>query len=179
MTSVVFRCASLDETHRIGVLLGERLEAGTVLLLKGELGVGKTSLVRGIAEGVGVDSGQPVTSPSYALIHEYSGRLRLFHVDLYRIGYADLEDIGFFDLPIEEGVLAVEWAERLPADAFADRIEVMLDMQEDESRIIEMTGKGETCARWLRLWISWLTQKRAGSLPAMQIVEEERKDRWH
>jgi len=176
MTSVVFRCSSMDETHRIGVLLGERFEAGTVLLLKGDLGVGKTCLVRGIAEGIGVDAEQSVTSPSYALVHEYSGRLRLFHVDLYRIGYADLEDIGFFDLPVEEGVLAVEWAERLPEDAFADRIEVVFDIQDDESRIIDISGRGETSGRWLRLWISWLQQKKTDHPPVMQIVEDERKD---
>jgi len=179
MTSIVFRCASLDETHRIGVLLGERFEAGTVLLLRGELGVGKTCLVRGVAEGIGVSPEQPVTSPSYALIHEYSGRLRLFHVDLYRIGYTDLEDIGFFDLPVEEGVLAVEWAERLPEDAFTDRVEVVFDIQEDESRIIEISGRGETSGRWLRLWISWLQQKQTDHPPVMQLVEDERIDRWH
>ncbi len=179
MISVVFRCAGVDETHRIGVLLGEAFEAGTVLLLKGELGVGKTCLVRGIAEGIGVDTGQAVTSPSYALIHEYTGRLRLFHVDLYRIGYADLEDIGFFDLPLEEGVLAVEWAERLPEDAFSDKIEATFDMQEDENRIITITGRGEASRRWLQLWIARLQQNKTGHPPAMQIVEEERKDRWH
>lgn len=176
MTAVAFRCTKVDQTHRIGVLLGERFEAGTVLLLKGELGVGKTCLVRGVAEGIGVDPEQPVTSPSYALVHEYSGRLRLFHADLYRIGYADLEDIGFFDLPVEEGVLAVEWAERLPEDAFADRIEVEIGILDDESRIIDISGRGETSRRWLRLWISWLQQKTIGHLPVMQIVEDERKD---
>lgn len=176
MTAVVFRCTSPDETHRIGVLLGERFEAGTVLLLKGDLAAGKTCLVRGVAEGIGVDPEQPVTSPSYALVHEYSGRLRLFHADLYRIGYSDLEDIGFFDLPVDEGVLVVEWAERLPGDAFADRIEVVINIQDDESRIIDISGRGETSRRWLRQWISWLHQKTLGHPPVMQLVENERKD---
>ncbi|WP_035259111.1 tRNA (adenosine(37)-N6)-threonylcarbamoyltransferase complex ATPase subunit type 1 TsaE [Desulfatirhabdium butyrativorans] len=161
MSTILFHSKSEEETHRIGVLLGKKAAAGLVFLMEGDLGAGKTCLIRGIAEGLGVDPDHPVTSPSYALIHEYPGRLRLFHVDLYRIAFEDLEDIGFFDLPVEDGVLAVEWARRLPHDEFPDRIDVTLETAPDDVRKIAIAGRGGA-KRWLREWIDWIQQEAAG-----------------
>ena len=89
------------------------LRAGAVLLLEGDLGAGKTAFVRGLAEGLGVDPGE-VSSPTFTLVHEYrGGRLPLIHVDLYRLDRADLDEIGL-DLDLaDQGVVAVEWPERL------------------------------------------------------------------
>jgi tRNA threonylcarbamoyladenosine biosynthesis protein TsaE len=101
------------ETRRIAAALAPALTAGSVLLLSGDLGAGKTAFVRGLAEGLGLDPAE-VTSPTFTLVHEYrGGRLPLIHVDLYRLDRAELDEIGLDQDLAAKGVMAVEWAERL------------------------------------------------------------------
>lgn len=101
------------QTARVAAGLAARLLPGTVLLLSGELGAGKTAFVRGLAAGLGV-SPDAVTSPTFTLVHEYrGGRLPLQHVDLYRLEQADLDTLGLDEALAESGVVAVEWPERL------------------------------------------------------------------
>jgi tRNA threonylcarbamoyladenosine biosynthesis protein TsaE len=99
-------------TERLGRWLGETARRGDALLLGGDLGAGKTTLARGLARGLGIDV--PVTSPTFTLVNEYEGRLRLFHFDLYRLGGGEIEATGlheYWDEP--RGVCAIEWPERL------------------------------------------------------------------
>jgi tRNA threonylcarbamoyladenosine biosynthesis protein TsaE len=105
---------SEDETAAIGRELAASLSAGDVLLLSGDLGAGKTAFVRGLAEGLGV-SRDEVSSPTFTLIQEYRwGRLPLFHVDLYRIeDPREFDELGLDEIA-DDGVLAIEWAEKLP-----------------------------------------------------------------
>ena len=105
---------SEDETSAVGRDLAASLSSGDVLLLYGDLGAGKTAFVRGLAEGLGV-SRDDVSSPTFTLIQEYrGGRLPLFHVDLYRIeDPREFDELGLDEIA-EAGVLAIEWAERLP-----------------------------------------------------------------
>ena len=105
---------SEDETATLGRELAATLSAGEVVLLQGDLGAGKTAFVRGLAEGLNV-SRDEVSSPTFTLIQEYrGGRLTLFHVDLYRIeDPREFDELGLDEIA-EEGVLAIEWAERLP-----------------------------------------------------------------
>ena len=101
------------ETRSIASALAGDLAMGSVLLLSGDLGAGKTAFVRGLAEGLGIDAGE-VTSPTFTLVHEYrGGRLPLIHVDLYRLDRADLDEIGLDQDLAATGVVAVEWSERL------------------------------------------------------------------
>ena len=102
------------DTEREGALLGERLRAGDVVLLTGELGAGKTTFVRGVAQGTG--SKAPVASPTFQLVRVYPGQVQLAHVDLYRVeNSAELRDLGLEELA-EHGAVVVEWGDRIEVD---------------------------------------------------------------
>jgi len=107
-----FRSRSEEETSDIAANLASRLGPGAVVLLMGALGVGKTVFVRGLARGLGVGP-DLVSSPTFTIVHEYPGRIPLYHVDLYRLAPEEVDDIGVDQLG-EAGVVAIEWAERWP-----------------------------------------------------------------
>ena len=109
-----FDTTSEAETARAGRDVASTLHGGDVVLLYGDLGAGKTAFVRGLAEGLGAD-GDEVTSPTFTLMQEYrGGRVPLYHVDLYRLNDArEIDDLGLDEIAAD-GVLAIEWAERLP-----------------------------------------------------------------
>ena len=105
--------ASQEETEAVARELAVTLRAGDVLLLAGNLGAGKTAFVRGLAAGLGIDPGE-VSSPTFTLLHEYrGGRLVLYHADLYRLEHTATEDIGLEEMGVADGVLAIEWPDRL------------------------------------------------------------------
>lgn len=106
-----------EATHKFGVTLGRSFPAGTVILLEGDLGAGKTTLVQGIAEGLGIPDS--IESPTFTLINEYlTGRIPLYHLDLYRLEPEEVEGLhleSYWDgLEMDLGIVAIEWAERLP-----------------------------------------------------------------
>lgn len=103
---------SAAETVEVGRRLGRRVRGGDVVLLFGPLGAGKTQFVRGLAGALGVPS-EEISSPSYTLVNEHEGRLRFYHVDLYRLAPGSLGDLGLEELFAEDSVVAVEWSERL------------------------------------------------------------------
>jgi tRNA threonylcarbamoyladenosine biosynthesis protein TsaE len=118
-------------TEALASDLAERLAAGDVVLLWGALGAGKTAFVRGLARGLGADP-EEVSSPTFAIVHEYrGGRLPLFHVDLYRLTAADTADLGLREMGAGEGVLAIEWPERLRT-GFERATSVRLEMVEED-----------------------------------------------
>ena len=126
--------SSEEETAAAGARLGASLQAGAVLLLYGNLGAGKTAFVRGLARGLGAQD-DDVTSPTFTIVQEYSGRVTLYHVDLYRLEEREVDDLGLEELVLGDGVVAIEWAERWrerPDDAIEVRIE---DAGEDARRI--------------------------------------------
>jgi tRNA threonylcarbamoyladenosine biosynthesis protein TsaE len=103
------------DTHKLGIRLARELNPPGVLLLRGLLGMGKTTLARGVAEGLGLEDPSLVSSPSFALINIYQGRCPIYHVDLYRLsGERDIRSIGIEEFLGKEGVTIVEWSERLP-----------------------------------------------------------------
>lgn len=121
-----------EQTHALGLQFGEALTGGMVLSLEGDLGAGKTVFIKGLAQGLTVPETLYITSPSYAIIHEYPGRLPLFHADLYRIeDPADIDELGLFDIMDGKNVIAIEWAERigdsLPPEGMFLRFEILND----------------------------------------------------
>src|SRR3954466_16147064 len=129
---------SEEETATVGRELAAALSAGDVLLLSGDLGAGKTAFVRGLAEGLGV-SRDEVSSPTFTLIQEYrGGRLPLFHVDLYRIDDPrEFDELGLDEIA-DDGVLAIEWAEKLPAAPRRGAIVVRIAHGDDDQRQIRI-----------------------------------------
>ena len=126
------------ETAAAGREIAPGLSAGSVVLLLGDLGAGKTALVRGLAEGLGIHPDE-VTSPTFTIIQEYrGGRLPLFHVDLYRLNDArEVDDLGLDEIAAD-GVLAIEWAERLPRTP-PDAMRVRIEHAGETDRRIEIT----------------------------------------
>ena len=126
---------SEDETQAVARELAATLRAGDVLLLSGDLGAGKTTFVRGLAQGLGIDPAE-VSSPTFTLVHEYRGHgLTLYHVDLYRLGSAATDDLGLEEIGVKDGVLAIEWPDRL-SHALPRATLVRLDMVSEGSRQI-------------------------------------------
>jgi tRNA threonylcarbamoyladenosine biosynthesis protein TsaE len=142
--SFLVSSGSADETRRIGQLIGEMAEPGTIIALKGDLGSGKTALVQGLARGLNVPETVYVTSPSYTLIHEYPGRLPLFHLDLYRLSSPDFEDIGLYDiLDTKSAVVAIEWADRLAEDGHIENITLDMEITGENTRNIFFSADGD------------------------------------
>lgn len=104
---------SEEETIEFGRQLAGQLSPGSVVLLFGELGMGKTAFVRGLADGFGA-SPDEVSSPTFVIVNEYKGRIPIYHVDLYRINKSEVEDLGLEDLQSSQSIVVVEWADRLP-----------------------------------------------------------------
>jgi tRNA threonylcarbamoyladenosine biosynthesis protein TsaE len=126
---------SEEETQAVARALAADLAPGQVLLLSGNLGAGKTAFVRGLAEGLGIDPAE-VSSPTFTLVHEYrGGRLTLYHVDLYRLDRTATDDLGLEELGVGDGVLAIEWPDRLSHELpGAARIEI--EIVDDRTRRI-------------------------------------------
>jgi tRNA threonylcarbamoyladenosine biosynthesis protein TsaE len=141
MSLSVLISESEDATAELGASLGRSIQAGSVVLLEGELGAGKTAFVRGLAAGLGVE-GDQVSSPTFTLLQEYRGRLPLLHADLYRITVAESDELGLDELGLQ-GVVAIEWAEKLlrrPAGA----IEVLIEDLGDDRRRVTITSPDAT-----------------------------------
>lgn len=134
MNPTTITTSSEAETVDAGERLGRTLSAGDVVLLYGDLGAGKTAFVRGLAGGLDADRGD-VSSPTFTIVQEYRGRTTLYHVDLYRLEPAEIDDLGLEDLVCGDGVVAIEWAERWrgrPDDVIDVRLE---DVGEERRQI--------------------------------------------
>ena len=128
-----------EQTEAVGQALGKVLKPGTVLAYEGDLGAGKTAFTRGLAKGLGAKD--TVTSPTYTIVNEYlSGRLPLFHFDMYRLSSSDaLWDIGWEDYLERGGVCAVEWSENV-SDAMEGAIRIRIEKLGEDTRKITITG---------------------------------------
>ncbi len=137
---------SVSDTRSLGVLIAERLRQGDVIALSGPLGAGKTVLVKGLAEGLGVGKRQPVTSPTFVLMNKYGGRMPLYHFDAYRLrSAADMLALGCEEIFFGSGVSVVEWADRVPECLPEEYLLVSIEILGQDSRRIVFTPRG---ARW-------------------------------
>jgi tRNA threonylcarbamoyladenosine biosynthesis protein TsaE len=142
---LTFDSHSPAATLALGRRLGERLKAGSVIALTGELGCGKTLLTRGICQGLDVPPRQ-VNSPTFVLVNEYRGRLPVWHLDLYRLGGEDdAIELGLSDYLARagEGVMVVEWAEKIPSLLPQARLDIAFEVTGERQRRLEMTASGE------------------------------------
>lgn len=139
---IVCEARSAAETQRLARLVGTLAPPGLVLTIAGDLGSGKTCFVQGLARGLEVPQDVYVTSPSYTLVNSYDGRHPLHHVDLYRLGAADLDDIGLFDLMVAPAVVAIEWPERMADDLPAERLAIHIQTVPPDTRRLTLRGYG-------------------------------------
>lgn len=158
---------SASGTRALGARLGRLLAPGDVIALEGDLGAGKTQLVRGACEGAEVPAHE-VSSPSFAIVATYRGRLPVHHADLYRIGDEDeLYGTGFGDLVGGDGALLVEWADRIPGALPAERLTIRLshDAAEPDVRHLELEGVGARHAALARVLAAPAARRRPRQSP--------------
>jgi tRNA threonylcarbamoyladenosine biosynthesis protein TsaE len=136
---------SAEDTVAFGRTLAELLSPPKIVLLRGDLGAGKTTLVKGIAEGFQAASEEEVTSPTFTLVHEYRGlRANLYHIDLYRIDTPrQLETLGLDDLVAPNSVLLIEWGEKFPRFTHERDVEIALESVGENTRRIRITTNAD------------------------------------
>lgn len=139
----VYQTGSEQETIALGVRLAKQLPLRAVVLLIGPLGAGKTTLAKGLVEGLGAADPDEVSSPTFTLVHEYGVGPKVYHVDLYRIERpAELETLGIEDLMDADAIMLVEWGERFPALWPQDRVEIEIVPGDGDRREIRVRSAG-------------------------------------
>jgi tRNA threonylcarbamoyladenosine biosynthesis protein TsaE len=143
MNSQEFITHSAQETIDLGRSLSAMLAPPKLVLLRGELGAGKTTLVKGIAEAFHAASEEDVTSPTFTLVHEYRGpQVNLYHVDLYRVDTArELETLGLDDLAADNAILLVEWGDKFPQLERERDVEIALERIGEDERRVQVTTR--------------------------------------
>ncbi|HZT70649.1 MAG TPA: tRNA (adenosine(37)-N6)-threonylcarbamoyltransferase complex ATPase subunit type 1 TsaE [Terriglobia bacterium] len=134
---------SPEETIELGARLARELPHPSLVVLEGDLGSGKTTLVKGIVSGMGVARQEEVTSPSFTLVHEYGTDRKVYHADLYRIeGAREVATLGLEDLLEQEATVIVEWGEKLIDLDFAVQVRIRMELLEGENRRVTIEGLG-------------------------------------
>ena len=145
-TALVLSARTAADLQSIAERLGRVLQAGDVLAMVGPLGAGKTTFVQGVARGLGVAADRHVASPTFALVNEHPGRVPLVHADLYRVADArELEELGLTDA-FDRAVVAIEWLDRFPDAAPAERLEIAIAIEPDGTRELTLRPHGDRAA---------------------------------
>jgi tRNA threonylcarbamoyladenosine biosynthesis protein TsaE len=170
--TVVVTSASADVTRSLAARLGAEAAPGDVIALRGDLGAGKTQFAKGFARGLGVSA--VVNSPSFTLMAEYTGRLPLFHLDLYRLaGAADAIAGGLLDERQQSGATLIEWAERLDGPVGGADLEVHFEGSGDEVRRLTLVARSSRGLRYVSAARSWRFAAGAGAAsPASESATE-------
>ncbi|MBU4262919.1 MAG: tRNA (adenosine(37)-N6)-threonylcarbamoyltransferase complex ATPase subunit type 1 TsaE [Proteobacteria bacterium] len=139
---------NLAKTVHFGRHLGNMARAGDIFTLSGDLGSGKTTLTQAIGQGLAVPTDCFITSPTFSLLHEYPGRIPLYHMDLYRLASADeVAELGFEDYLYGNGLTVIEWPDRLQDLMPADRLDIHLTWTCENSRLAVLTAYGNMVPR--------------------------------
>lgn len=139
----ILELSNLAKTEAFGKKLGELALPGDVITLTGDLGAGKTTLTQFIGKGLLVPYSCYITSPTFSILHEYPGRIPMYHFDLYRLSEDEIADLGFEDYIYGDGLSVVEWSERLGSMMPANRVHIQLLYWGDEGRKADITGYGK------------------------------------
>lgn len=140
-SSIQITTCSAEETFEFARKIGDKLKAGDILALSGELGSGKTCFTGGIARGLGVDENYQITSPTFTLINEYPARHRLFHFDVYRLNeYSELDDLGYDEFISGQGVVVIEWAEKIAEIIPETAVFINFEYVDENKRKITIKG---------------------------------------
>jgi tRNA threonylcarbamoyladenosine biosynthesis protein TsaE len=146
---VVIQTKNTSETIRLGKRIGGHLRPGDVVALAGELGTGKTQFIKGVATGVGVGKPTYITSPSFTLINEYTGKIPFYHIDLYRLNSEkEAEELGLEEYFQSKGITVVEWADKIPSLLPKEMLWIHIHYTGKHTRSLEILGKGK---RYLNL----------------------------
>jgi tRNA threonylcarbamoyladenosine biosynthesis protein TsaE len=128
----------------VGKNIGRLLLPGDIVALEGELGTGKTQFIKGLAAGLGVGKSTDITSPSFTLINEYVGKVRFYHIDLFRLkSEKEAEELGLEEYFQGGGITAIEWADRIPSLLPQEILWISIRYAGEHTRSFEMTGKGK------------------------------------
>ncbi len=145
-----YRCPTPGDTAAVGAAVGRAAEDGLVVLLQGDLGAGKTVFTKGVARGLGVPGWRYVTSPTFTIHNEYGGRLRLHHLDLYRLETpGEFEDLGFEGVLGGEGVCVLEWPDLFFGCLPPDRLRVRFRWDVADGRLLDADADGPVARRVL------------------------------
>lgn len=139
MESYLFKLKNLSDTEKLGELLGRTCRPGFVYCLDGDLGAGKTTLTQSIAQGLNLVDGQYISSPSFAVMHEYLGEIPLYHMDFYRLhGADDVLSLGFDEYFYKDGLTVIEWSERATDILPEDILTIKISITEDNGRCFKL-----------------------------------------
>lgn len=164
MNEFLFSSPGEECSLRLGGKIGELLQAGDILALWGDLASGKTLLTRGIARGLGIPPEERVTSPTFTIINEYSGRLHLFHLDLYRLSGADeLDTLPWQESLFGNGVAVIEWPGRLGRLLPAQRWDIEFSISGEENRTMLIRCHGHKNRSRMAKWVEILGALQTGS----------------
>lgn len=141
--NMIIELKNIEQTESFGQILGRLLKRGDVICLNGDLGAGKTTLSKAIGEGLDVKD--YITSPTFAIMNQYKGRLPVYHFDVYRLDdWSQLEDIGAEDYFYGDGICLIEWAETIEEYLPKDRLEISITFGEsEEGRILNIKAFGD------------------------------------
>ncbi|MFV0438849.1 MAG: tRNA (adenosine(37)-N6)-threonylcarbamoyltransferase complex ATPase subunit type 1 TsaE [Desulfopila sp.] len=139
MGTYIFHWPDLAATERFGFALGKAARPDDIICLDGDLGAGKTALSQAIARGLDVPADCYVTSPSFAILHEYPGRMTMYHMDFYRLGdAAEIIDLGFTEYFYALGLAVIEWSKRAGQILPPERLELFIEIGPDDCRKVTM-----------------------------------------
>ncbi len=144
-----FVTKSAEETRKLAQRLGALLSEGSLVILTGDLGAGKTTFTQGLAKGLGIE--KRVISPTFTILRIYQGRMPLYHIDAYRLEGNDA-DLGFEEMMEDDGVCVIEWPDFLRDRLPEEYLEISITLEKDFSRVLSVNARGEKYEKILEEW---------------------------